>query len=243
MNRDYARHYARFHPDTSEHDANLRALLQRWLGPHLPADPGAAILDVGCGRGYALALLRELGYMKLEGIDSDAGQVTFARRRGLPVTLVADTVAHLRAGGPSYDLVLLMDVLEHIPATSRAEFLQTVAGSLRPGGRLICTVPNAASMLAGYWRYVDPTHHTLFTVQSLDHALHQSGLETMSIQPVEFTVRPRYLFWWPGPRTLLWWLRCLVRLHWRMVQLAELGWEQGRHTPVGPNLLAVARRD
>ncbi len=242
MSEDYARHYARFHPDTPEHDAHLRALLLRWLEPHLPADRTAAIMDVGCGRGYALSLLRELGYTQLSGVDSDAGQVDFARQRGLPVIHAADTSAHLRGAGACHDLILLMDVLEHIAPAAQAEFLDALAGSLRPGGRLIITVPNAASPLAAHWRYVDPTHHLLFTPPSLEYALHRAGLECLSIKSVEFIARPRYLFWLPTPRAFRWWTLRLNRLFWRMVYITELGWDQGRPILLGPNLLAVARR-
>lgn len=242
MNRDYARHYARFHPDTPEHDANLRALLLRWLGPHLPADRNVAVLDVGCGRGYALHLLRELGFTNLAGIDSDAGQVAFARQRGLPVTLVPDTIGFLRTGGPRHGLILLMDVLEHIPLAQQADFLDAVCAGLAPGGRLIVTVPNAGSPLGAYWRYVDLTHSTAFTVPSLDHVLHQAGLACESIASVEFIVRPRYLFWLPTARARRWWCLAIGRLLWRVIYRGELGPEQGRHTPLGPNLLAVARR-
>ena len=53
MDWDYSKHYARLHADTPEHDANIRALYERWLGPHLPQDKNTPILDVG-SRGHAL---------------------------------------------------------------------------------------------------------------------------------------------------------------------------------------------
>ncbi|HEX2861967.1 MAG TPA: class I SAM-dependent methyltransferase [Lacunisphaera sp.] len=243
MTHDYAQHYARFHPDTPEHDANLRALLRRWLEPHLPADRGIVILDVGCGRGYALAFLRDLGYTALTGVDSDPGQVEFARSRNLPVTLVENTPELLRAHAARYDLILLMDVLEHIPVAQQTEFLSAVTGALRPGGKIIVTVPNASSPLGSYWRYVDLTHRIAFTIYSLHHALTLAGLAVDRIESVEFIARPRFLFWLPTPRAMRWWLLCLMRGRWRLTYLAELGWEQGWGTPLGPNLLAVAGRE
>lgn len=239
----YARHYARFHPDTPEHDAQLRVLLERWLKPHLPADQSCAVLDIGCGRGYALGLLAGLGYKNLAGIDCDPGQVEFAASRGRPVTLVPDTVQFLRSGGPRYDFILLMDVLEHVPVEAQPALLDAIRTSLRPGGRLLCTVPNAASALASYWRYIDYTHRIAFTHHSLEYALHLAGLEPELIQPVEFITRPRYLFWLPTRRATQWWLLCLSRGWQRIVSIAELGWEQGRQSPLSLNLLAVARRD
>ena len=55
MNIDYSHYYRRWHPETPEHQAEMSAFYRRVLGPHLPADKTVAVLDVGCGGGYALA--------------------------------------------------------------------------------------------------------------------------------------------------------------------------------------------
>jgi SAM-dependent methyltransferase len=58
---------------------------QRILKPHLPLNPDFAVLDVGCGMGFALGSLRQLGYRHLEGFDTDNNQVALAQKGGLPV--------------------------------------------------------------------------------------------------------------------------------------------------------------
>lgn len=243
MNWDYSSHYARFHPDTMEHDASLRVLLLRWLGPHLPTDKTVAVLDVGCGRGYALKLLRELGYQNVAGIDLDAGQVAFARQHGLDVEQVAETPEFLRGRPERYDLVLLMDVLEHVAVEEQPALLAAIHASLRRGGRLICTVPNAASPLAAFWRYADFTHRCVFTTYSLEFVLTQTGFRVAPIGPVEFFARPRFLFWLPSRRTLQWTLLRLSRIRPRLACIAELGPERGWRVPLSPNLLACAFKD
>ncbi|HVU18595.1 MAG TPA: class I SAM-dependent methyltransferase [Candidatus Didemnitutus sp.] len=239
---DYAAQYAKFHPDDPAHRHGLRLLHHRMLGPLLPADRDAPILDVGCGRGYALEDVRALGYTSLTGVDTDAGQVAFSRSLGLVVDQPMDTVAWLRERPSSFAVILLMDVLEHIPRGRQLEFLLAVAQALRPGGRVILTVPNAASAIASFWFHNDTTHQSSFTGESLTHLLEQSRLLPINVTGIEFFLRPRFLFWCPTPRSIAWWLRCLVRLRQRCTYVAELGWARGRSVVLTPNLLATAQR-
>ena len=240
MTLDYSAQYAKFNPDSPEHRHGLTLLHQRMLAPLLPADRGAAILDVGCGRGYALQDLRALGYTKLAGVEIDAGQAIFAQQQGLDVTLAARTEDFLAPRSAAYATVLLMDVLEHVPRASQPDFLRAVSRSLVPGGRLICSVPNAASAIASYWLHNDYTHHASFTADSLSFVLGQCGFARVQCSAVEFFPRPRYLFWLPSKRSVAWWLRCYHRAWRRTAFIAELGWDAGRRVILTPNLLAVA---
>jgi SAM-dependent methyltransferase len=240
MTLDYSRFYARYHPDDPAHRNGLRLLHRRMLGPLLPLERDAPVLDVGCGRGYALQDLAELGYRNLQGVETDANQAAFARNQQLEVVHAESTETFLATRSGTYAVVLLMDVLEHVPRPAQPGFLRAIAASMRPGGRLICTVPNAASSIASYWLHNDYTHQTSFTTDSLSGLLEQCGFAEPRCTAIEFTLRPRYLFWLPTPRTVAWWLRCLVRMRQRAVYVAELGWKRGRETILTPNLLAVA---
>ena len=240
MTLDYSRLYAKFHPENPKHRHGLTLLHHRMLGPHLPVDRSAAILDVGCGRGYALQDLAALGYTRLTGIDPDAGQVAFARNLRLEVTQVEDTEAFLTARPDTYAVILLMDVLEHLPRGAQPGLLRAVARSLRSGGRLICSVPNAGSAIGSFWLHNDYTHHWSFTADSLSFLMEQTGFARVRCLGVEFFLRPIFLFWLPTPRSLAWWLRCCLRLRQRATYVAELGWSRGREVILTPNLLAVA---
>jgi SAM-dependent methyltransferase len=242
MTLDYSRFYARFHPDDPRHFHGLSLLHQRILRPHLPADRDAPILDFGCGRGYALRTVAALGYTNLQGIDADAGQAAFARSQGLNVTHIANSLEFVLERPNHYAAVLLMDVLEHVPRETQPALLRAILQSLRPGGRLICTVPNAASAIAAYWLYNDYTHHTSFTNESLQFLLEECGFARVTCCAVEFEIRPRYLFWLPTPRAVQWWLRCIVRCRQRLALFAELGWRRSRAVVLTPNILAVAAK-
>lgn len=242
MKLDYTRYYRTWHPDTPEHVAGMVAFNRRILAPHLPAERGAAVADVGCGGGFALLALRELGYTAVTGVDADEGQVAACRRRGLAVEWSGDTVAWLRARAAALRAIVLLDVLEHVPVGEQLEFVGALAGALGPGGSLICTVPNANAALAARWRYNDWTHRCSFTEHSLDFLLFNGGFGEIRVEAVEFLERPRNA-WWPLARGARhWWAFRFFRMWRRLEMMAELGPQQGRGVPLSLNLLGVARK-
>lgn len=240
---DYSRLYAKFHADSPEHRRGLTLFNHRVLRPHLPLDRSAPILDVGCGRGYALQDLAALGYTALSGIDTDAGQIAFARAQKLDVTEVKDAARFLADRPGAYAMIILMDVLEHVSREAQPGLLRAIATSLRPGGTMICSVPNAASAINGYWLHNDYTHQWSFTALSLGYLLEECGFSAVRCTGVEYYARPRFLFWLPTPRTVAWWLRCALRFRLRATYVAELGWRDGWRIPLTLNLLALAVRD
>jgi SAM-dependent methyltransferase len=238
---NYTKHYARFHPDTAEHFAGTVEVFTRWLKPHLHGREGA-VLDVGCGRGYALAALRGLGITSVEGIDTSSEQIAWAAERGLPAKLVQDTGEYLRRRPATYDTVLLMDVIEHVEPLDQRGLLGAIARALKPGGTLLLTTPNAASRLAAYTRHLDYTHTCGFTPESLDYLLIHSGFEPACYLELEPVGPPRRLIFVPTPRTLRWWALRALR-SWRRLELRlELGSVRASVLPVSPSMLAVARR-
>ncbi len=239
MKFDYTHYYQRYHPDTPEHRRAMVQYCNRVLAPFLPVSKDAHVLDIGSGGGFALLALREAGFQNIEGVESDEGQANRCRKLDLHVRKIDDTIAFLESVKSDYSLVLLFDVLEHFPREQQLLMLQAIHAALKPGGRLVCTVPNANSTLAARWRYNDWTHHTSYTEISLDFLLHHAGFEQPEISAIEFNVRPT-LWWIPfagGARH--WWAFRLVRFFRRIVAMAELGPEQGRSIPLSLNLLGT----
>jgi 2-polyprenyl-3-methyl-5-hydroxy-6-metoxy-1,4-benzoquinol methylase len=122
----------------------------------------APVLDVGCGRGELLELLRDAG-VEAAGADTDAGMVERCRAKGLAVER-ADAVEALRAREDgSLGVVFSAQVVEHLPYPVLEELLAMARAKLRPGGLLIAETvnPHAADALKAFW--LDPTHeHPLF---------------------------------------------------------------------------------
>jgi 2-polyprenyl-3-methyl-5-hydroxy-6-metoxy-1,4-benzoquinol methylase len=128
----------------------------------------APVLDLGCGRGELLDLLREAG-VSASGVDIDAGMVEHARAKGHEVEL-ADGVDHLRAlGEGALGALVAIEVIEHLPYERLIELLELAGSRLRDGGLLLLETvnPHAIAAVKAFW--VDPTHrHPIFPETALE---------------------------------------------------------------------------
>lgn len=100
------------------------------------------LLDVGCGFGGFVTLMRQQGW-EAEGIDPSHAAVDFAKRRNVPVRL--GTFEKLEAGARPYDGITLFYVLEHLPDPMEA--LRKAFALLAPGGILLLRVPHTAPIV------------------------------------------------------------------------------------------------
>jgi SAM-dependent methyltransferase len=140
--------------------------------------PGAALLDVGAGRGRFVAAARAAGY-RAEGIEPSRRGVEAAREE-YGVTLRREELASAAVAPGSVGAISLWHVLEHLEDPRAA--LAVLAGWLEPGGVLLVGVPNLASLQAriggGRWYHLDvPRHRTHFTARGVELALAAAGLE------------------------------------------------------------------
>jgi 2-polyprenyl-3-methyl-5-hydroxy-6-metoxy-1,4-benzoquinol methylase len=100
---------------------------------------GGRVLDVGCGSGAFLALLRSHGWTPA-GVEPDPAAREAASSRGLDVAPSLEDAA----GWERFDVVTMTHVLEHVPEP--IAFLERAVERLRPGGRLLAVTPNAQSL-------------------------------------------------------------------------------------------------
>jgi O-antigen chain-terminating methyltransferase len=161
-------------------EAEIRHRLDR----HLPVLRDAApVLDLGCGRGELLLLLREAG-IAASGVDSDPALVQAARRRGLEVS-EGDALGALQAlPAGSVGAVTAIHLLEHLAADALLRLLGEVRRVLRPGGILLAECPNPHTLRVGsgeFW--IDPTHHRPLPPETLRLLATASGL---AVECVEF---------------------------------------------------------
>ena len=95
----------------------------------------APVLDIGCGRGELLELLRDAG-IAASGVDVDAAMVQHTRSKGLDVR-VDDAVSTLTAAADgSVGAIIANQVIEHLPYEALLEFFRIAPVKLRPGGLL-----------------------------------------------------------------------------------------------------------
>jgi SAM-dependent methyltransferase len=150
----------------------------------LPADPGAAILDLACGAGEFLYYLRSRGYTAARGIDLSDEQLALARGMGLDNVAREDAIAHLRAHPRSYDFILASHIVEHLPKDEVVACLGLMGKALRAGGRLVVLLPNAGSPLGIPYAFGDFTHEVYFTGMSLAQAAALAGLPILRIEGI-----------------------------------------------------------
>lgn len=135
---------------------------------------GRRALDIGCARGHLLGELENRGW-KCIGIDTDESDVAICNAHGL-VALKCDITTDSHTNLGLFDLVVLADVLEHVPDPLRV--LRHVYSLLNPGAQIVVSVPNVAhistrlQLLFGRFQYVergilDRTHLRFFTRRAL----------------------------------------------------------------------------
>lgn len=150
---------------------------------------GGRVLDVGCGRGEFLAILRARGF---EVFGLEPGEEAARRGRGeYGLDITCGLLGEVDLPEAGYDAVTLWHVLEHLPDPRGA--LGHISRALRPGGLVFIAVPDFGSWQAGVfgpdWFCVDaPRHLTHFTKGTLASMLDRSGFST----PEFHTGGPRY---------------------------------------------------
>jgi SAM-dependent methyltransferase len=116
------------------------------------------ILDLGCGRGEWLELLREEG-LQARGLDINPILVEACRERELAV-VEGDIIAYLRTlPDASMGGITGFHVIEHLPFNILINALDETVRVLKPGGLAIFETPNPQNVLVGSCNfYIDPTH-------------------------------------------------------------------------------------
>ena len=149
----------------------LAALITRLVQP--PKD--AAILEIGCGTGHNLTMLGDFGNVDALELDEEARGVAEQR---LGRKVMSSPLPELtEVATKHYDLIGAFDVIEHIDDDRAA--IASIASRLKPGGRLVITVPAHQWM----WSAHDVVNHhkRRYSKSELRKLIEQSPLRLDSI--------------------------------------------------------------
>ena len=151
--------------------SDIRARQRVYLADFERQEP---VLDIGCGRGEFLSLLREAG-IDARGVDRDADMVAFCRSEGLSVEH-ADALAYLeRVANGSLGGVFAAQLVEHLPTSALVRLLELSAAKVRPGGTVVLESLNPLSLgtLKNY--FADLTHAQPLVPETLVLLVRQAG--------------------------------------------------------------------
>ena len=153
---------------------------------HVPVFAGASdVLDIGCGRGEFLSLLKE-HRIRARGIDADATMVAEARTRGLDV-VQADALAYVEAlPDASLGGAMSSQVIEHLEPSYLIKLLPIILKKLRPAAPLVLETLNPACWLAFFSSYLrDFTHVWPVHPETLQYLLQASGFVRVELKYTE----------------------------------------------------------
>ena len=141
------------------------------------------LLEIGCATGEALELFGQKGWTPY-GVEMDREAARYASEaRGLKVT--GGTLGQARFSDSFFDVVYFSHAFEHLP--NPMETLREVHRILKPAGRVIVKLPNAASLerafFRRYWLHWDvPRHYYHFTQDLLKRALKETGFAVETVR-------------------------------------------------------------
>jgi SAM-dependent methyltransferase len=214
------------------------------LGAFAPLPGNARVLDVGPGSGINLPVLRECG--SVTALDLSRFSLAHCREAGARNLVQADA-ANPPFDRASFDLVCVLDVLEHLANDTAA--LQAYRRILKPEGFLLLSVP-ALSCLWGRQDVISG-HHRRYRRGALAKLLHDTGFRierltyfnTLLLPPilvVRLLMRPFVRWTSNGGSDLSMPMLGLDRVVHRALTF-EGGWILKHDLPLGVSLLALAR--
>jgi len=171
---------------------------------------GEKIIDVGCGDGYYLYLLSNLGLkLNLTGVDFDKKALESARKnlKGKKVRLVhGNLMSKLPFADSFFDKAVMSEVVEHLPNDVKG--LKEAKRILKKNGTLVITVPNAnypflwdpvnwlleklfsTHIKSGFWAGIWNQHLRLYKPREIKKVIQGVSLKVMKLQSLTFWSLP-----------------------------------------------------
>ncbi len=183
----------------------------RRIVEELSPQPGEKIIDIGCGDGYYLHLLSNLGIssLQLTGVDYDVKGLEKTKKnlKGKEIRISSgDLMTKLPFADSSFDKTVMSEVTEHLPNDVLG--LKEVYRILKPGSVLCLTVPNAnypflwdplnwllerlfsTHVKSGFWAGIWNQHLRLYTPSQITVVLKKAGFRIDKVESLTFWCLP-----------------------------------------------------
>ncbi len=149
-----------------------------------PADSTARIIDIGCGRGEWLELLKEHD-LSATGVDANTVLAQQCSARGLQV-VEEDLLSYLREQeDESVSVISGFHIVEHLPIETLVKVLNETMRVLKSGGVLLLETPNPRNVLVGSCNfYFDPTHRNPLPSEVLKFLVESRGFARVEVLPL-----------------------------------------------------------
>ena len=166
-----------------------RAEIKKRLMFYLPflasaqaGEKGRPILDLGCGRGEWLELLKE-NKLDARGVDLNSAMIAQCKEHGLDV-FHRDAIDYMRSlRANSQGGVTGFHIIEHLPFETLMDFFREARRILKPGGIAIFESPNCKNLVVGAANFnIDPTHRNPVFPETAEFMLQSHGFERVRIE-------------------------------------------------------------
>lgn len=170
--------------------ARLIRLKHRYIKFFQAANKNELVIEIGCGSGQFLDVLKKAGFTKVVGVEPSPSYADIPKDVSIHCSDAISYLAEVPDG--TVGTIVAMDVLEHIPKDDLVTLFKVMADRLLPGGLVIFRVPNMASPLGLFNYYGDLTHVTGLNEVSVQQLIFNTELRIEKIHE-EPLARPRTL--------------------------------------------------
>ena len=193
LDRFYKAFEDRFRGSPSQIQKRLKVYL-----PYIQALPfdkeALSVLDIGCGRGEWLDLLRQQGLERLYGVDLNEAMVQHSKELGFEVAKL-DALEYLQGlKENSLALITGFHIIEHLPFKQLLLLLYESYRVLKHGGMVIFETPNPENITVGACNfYTDPTHKNPLPPPTTEFMLQEAGFVDVEIKRLNLSKEVHYL--------------------------------------------------
>lgn len=157
--------------------------------PLIPSSKEVKLLDIGCGFGSLIRLLKKEGYTNLKGIDLSESQVKIAHDFGMQNEVeVNDIAKYLSDKDAQFDVITGIDIIEHFSKDELIDLLLVLKKALKPGGIAIFRTPNNDAPFATVFANGDFTHENYMNSSSATQLSLSMGFINIEVNPSHLQV-------------------------------------------------------